>query len=162
MCGPLVGWQLLYHNAAGPKSTFSKPLKYEVFCSLLLTAKNTKNDMRCGSERLAGARVAAALGAEAELTFAPAICGRSLRLALLREIRQLRDRLPASARLAAPTLPDGPTAAGAKRGRILLLMLLGHSTSLSIDWPAQLLYQWLQVAVSCPPSWQTAVCDAEV
>jgi hypothetical protein len=55
------------------------------------------------SERLARARVAAEAG-DGELTFVPAINDRSLRLALVKEIRELRDRLPASARLA-----DGST-----------------------------------------------------
>lgn len=64
--------------------------------------------LRC-SERLARARVAAEAG-DGELTFAPAINDRSLRLALVKEIRELRDRLPACARLAA-----GPAASGAAK-----------------------------------------------
>lgn len=39
--------------------------------------------------------------ADADATFSPAVCDRSLRLALAKQIRELRDELPAAQRLSA-------------------------------------------------------------
>ena len=57
------------------------------------------------SERMARARETAEAG-DGELTFAPAINDNSLRLALAKELRELRDHQPACARLMGSAAPD--------------------------------------------------------
>ena len=63
------------------------------------------------SERLARMRLARE-AADADATFSPAVNDKSLRMALAKQIRELRDEVPASQRLSAARPLPAPTPGG--------------------------------------------------